>query len=93
MPCSEPTASPEISSVPDKACAFRESAFRFSMTAPDDKTEVEVESEAMDDHSKQAAADESSPSSEDPPAELTPEEQMALYEESLKDTDWGHQPC
>ena len=24
---------------------------------------------------------------------LTPEEQMALYEESLKETDWGHQPC
>ncbi len=26
-------------------------------------------------------------------AELSPEEQMALYEESLKETDWGHQPC
>jgi hypothetical protein len=25
--------------------------------------------------------------------ELTDEEQMALYEESLKDDDWGHQPC
>jgi hypothetical protein len=24
---------------------------------------------------------------------LTPEEQMAQYEESLKETDWGHQPC
>jgi hypothetical protein len=24
---------------------------------------------------------------------LTPEEQMALYEESLKESDWGHQPC
>jgi hypothetical protein len=24
---------------------------------------------------------------------LTPEEQMALYEESLKEEDWGHQPC
>jgi hypothetical protein len=29
-----------------------------------------------------------------PPAhELSPEEQMALYEENLKETDWGHQPC
>lgn len=27
------------------------------------------------------------------PNELTPEEQMALYEEDIKDTDWGHQPC
>jgi hypothetical protein len=34
-----------------------------------------------------------------PPAEtalankLTPEEQMALFEKELKETDWGHQPC
>ena len=25
--------------------------------------------------------------------QLTPEEQMALYEDDLKETDWGHQPC
>lgn len=25
--------------------------------------------------------------------ELSAEEQMARYEESLKDDDWGHQPC
>jgi hypothetical protein len=25
--------------------------------------------------------------------ELTAEEQMALYEEDLKESDWGHQPC
>ena len=25
--------------------------------------------------------------------ELTPEEQMAAYEDDLKETDWGHQPC
>jgi hypothetical protein len=29
----------------------------------------------------------------EPPAELTPEEQMARFEEALKETDWGHQPC
>lgn len=28
-----------------------------------------------------------------PPAELTPEEQMALFEKDLKENDWGHQPC
>ena len=28
-----------------------------------------------------------------PPKPLTEEEQMALYEESLKEADWGHQPC
>lgn len=27
------------------------------------------------------------------PKELTAEEQMALYEKSLKEEDWGHQPC
>ena len=26
-------------------------------------------------------------------SELTPEEQMALYEKELKENDWGHQPC
>ena len=27
------------------------------------------------------------------PKKLTAEEQMALYENSLKEEDWGHQPC
>ena len=27
------------------------------------------------------------------PNKLSEEEQMALYEEDLKDSDWGHQPC
>jgi hypothetical protein len=29
----------------------------------------------------------------EPSSRLTPEEQMELYEKSLKETDWGHQPC
>ncbi len=28
-----------------------------------------------------------------PIRKLTPEEQLAAYEESLKNDDWGHQPC
>ena len=28
-----------------------------------------------------------------PANSLTPEEQMALFEQELKETDWGHQPC
>jgi len=28
-----------------------------------------------------------------PVTQLTPEEQMALYEKELKENDWGHQPC
>jgi hypothetical protein len=27
------------------------------------------------------------------PSNLSPEEQMALFEKELKETDWGHQPC
>jgi len=27
------------------------------------------------------------------PKKLTAAEQMALYEEKLKEEDWGHQPC
>ncbi|NRB74996.1 MAG: hypothetical protein HRU46_11615 [Verrucomicrobiales bacterium] len=26
-------------------------------------------------------------------SELSPEEQMAAFEEALKNSDWGHQPC
>jgi hypothetical protein len=28
-----------------------------------------------------------------PSKPLTAEEQMALYEDDLKENDWGHQPC
>jgi hypothetical protein len=28
-----------------------------------------------------------------PVAELTPEEQMAIFEKDQKENDWGHQPC
>ncbi|MCB1077719.1 MAG: hypothetical protein KDM63_20410 [Verrucomicrobiae bacterium] len=27
------------------------------------------------------------------PRELTAEEQMARFEDALKEEDWGHQPC
>ena len=33
------------------------------------------------------------PDQEAAPKELSEEEQMALYEEQLKEDDWGHQPC
>lgn len=32
------------------------------------------------------------PAADDAP-EPTPEEQMARFEEALKEEDWGHQPC
>jgi len=37
---------------------------------------------------------EPAPPAESPPKkEATAEEQMAAYEEDLKENDWGHQPC
>lgn len=33
------------------------------------------------------------PEEKTPKRELTPEEQMEKYEEDLKESDWGHQPC
>ena len=35
----------------------------------------------------------SAPPNPAPAKPLTPEEQMAAYEEDLKENDWGHQPC
>jgi hypothetical protein len=62
------------------------------MTEPNDKSEV-VAQEAPDNGPQDNSCPDSPSSCEDKPAELTAEEQMALYEESLKETDWGHQPC
>lgn len=28
-----------------------------------------------------------------PAPKISPEDQMALYENDLKENDWGHQPC
>lgn len=47
-----------------------------------DPKETNAETKASDDDTK-----------ERPVEELTPEEQLARYEESLKNDDWGHQPC
>jgi hypothetical protein len=45
------------------------------------------------DRTPKATSDGTAASEPVEPKELTPEEQMALYEEDLKETDWGHQPC
>lgn len=49
------------------------------MSKSEEDTEVEEEQETTSEEGKDT--------------ELSPEEQMALYEESLKESDWGHQPC
>ncbi len=33
------------------------------------------------------------PSESPAPEQLTKEEQWALFEKELKESDWGHQPC
>jgi hypothetical protein len=43
--------------------------------------------------SKPAAEEGESVRAQVPEGELTPEEQMAKFEEDLKESDWGHQPC
>jgi hypothetical protein len=40
-----------------------------------------------------ASAGASVPVENKPVGQLTPEEQMALFEKDLKENDWGHQPC
>lgn len=40
-----------------------------------------------------AAADDSVANVGAPLQKLTADEQMALYEDDLKNSDWGHQPC
>jgi hypothetical protein len=40
-----------------------------------------------------AAGDPPAPREPEAAADLTPEEQMALFEKELKEKDWGHQPC
>ena len=43
--------------------------------------------------SKPAAEQSEAPEVPAKKRELTAEEQMAAFEEDLKETDWGHQPC
>jgi hypothetical protein len=40
-----------------------------------------------------AATPPAKPAEPIPVNQLTPEEQMALFEKELKENDWGHQPC
>ena len=47
----------------------------------------------MADEKKPESQATKNPTTPKPVEEMTEEEQMEAYEESLKDTDWGHQPC
>ena len=58
----------------------------MSEQKPDEPIEPAATSAAAEGEDEAGDGDET-------PKELTPEEQMALYEKSLKEDDWGHQPC
>ncbi len=49
-------------------------------SAPDPEEKPSEETESADKDPKETA-------------ELSPEEQMARFEEEMKNEDWGHQPC
>lgn len=42
---------------------------------------------------KTEEANSSTPGQQPPPGQLSKEEQWALFEKELKESDWGHQPC
>ena len=69
---------------------------RKFMTVPQQSAANEAKSAAPS--AADASADSSASANSSPPEKksaksLTPEEQMARYEDELKETDWGHQPC
>ena len=47
----------------------------------------------QNDSQLKPTAETSASSEAKPIGQLSPEEQMALYEKELKENDWGHQPC
>ena len=47
----------------------------------------------MADEKKPESQATKNPTNPKPVEEMSEEEQLEAYEESLKDTDWGHQPC
>jgi uncharacterized protein with gpF-like domain len=54
---------------------------------------VQAKGTNVDHQDAQVKSTEEISSETKPATELTPEEQMALYEKDLKENDWGHQPC
>lgn len=62
------------------------------MTAP--KRTNPPPSEPSQENARSAAQGEALRSEPGPAgAAVSPEEQMARFEEDLKESDWGHQPC
>ena len=56
------------------------------------KPESKTPSDKAPDESTQSPSSPQDPNAPDS-ATLSKEEQLARFEEALKDEDWGHQPC
>lgn len=56
---------------------------RLFMSEPESKNQSSADSPGADAAPNQPAS----------PEQLSKEEQWALFEKELKESDWGHQPC
>lgn len=68
----------------------RTSCYFFGMIEP--KPASEKPPDMGQGKAAEAGGPDAAPSGPVPPGQLTPEEQMALFEKELKENDWGHQP-
>lgn len=64
---------------------YRELSQLGKLIMTDDR---QTESAHSESHEAKAGTNESGTEKQ-----LTPEEQMELFEQQLKEDDWGHQPC
>jgi hypothetical protein len=63
----------------------------MSEPKPNDESSAKPGGEVVP--AKGAEANPAVPGGETSPSQLTKEEQWALFEKELKESDWGHQPC
>jgi len=63
------------------------------MSAPEPNNEMAVTPVNTVEPAKTEEANSSSPGEQPAPGQLSKEEQWALFEKELKESDWGHQPC
>ena len=75
--------------MPILLCEFSVTAERAFLMLTDPKSKSPKDLQPEHKQSEKAEGEENPVD----PNELSEEEQMALYEEDLKDSDWGHQPC
>jgi hypothetical protein len=63
------------------------------MTEPHNSDESSAKPNGEMAPARSGEANPASPGESPSPGVLTKEEQWALFEKELKESDWGHQPC